>query len=154
VVTEPFEVEALTPSAVASVTERRWQLRVQGSYAWSAGPVLGVSAWWMRGSVVPRTVGVTRDLELDERTVPGSMRLADPWTVDVRVEWPVSVAVGDLGLIVEVRNLFDRQAPLAGDSRWAVSSRPDLEGPRAAWGEPLRRQAPRSVWAGARWSWR
>jgi outer membrane receptor protein involved in Fe transport len=108
----------------------------------------------MRGSVVPRTVGVTRDLELDQQAVPGTTRLADPWTVDVRVEWPLPVTEGEVGLILEVRNLFDRQAPLAGDPRWSVSDRPDLEGGRPAWGEPLLRQSPRTVWAGARWSWR
>lgn len=160
VVTEPFDPVAMTPGPVARMTERRWQLRLEGSYAWASGPVVGVTGWWMSGAVVPRTGAVTRDLELDQRVIDGSTRLADPWSLDARVEWPFDLAGGQLGLMIEARNLFDSQAALAGDSRWSVlderaSDRPpESQRTRDGWASPRLRQAPRAVWVGVRWSWR
>jgi hypothetical protein len=160
VVTEPFDTAAMTTSAVAAMAERRWQLRMEGSYAWESGPVIGVSGWWMSGSVAPRTGAVSRDLDLDQRVIDGTTRLADPWTVDARLEWPFDLAGGELGVIVGVRNLFDHQAALAVDTRWSVldegsaASEPDVQRTRDGWATPRLRQAPRTVWAGVRWSWR
>jgi len=160
VVTEPFDEASMTSGPVARMTERRWQLRMEGSYAWASGPVVGVTGWWMSGAVAPRTGAVTRDLELDQRVIDGTTRLAEPWSLDARVEWPFDLAGGELGLVIEARNLFDRQAALAGDSRWSVlderaSDLPaDAQRTRDGWASPRLRQAPRTVWAGVRWSWR
>lgn len=160
VVIEPFDEAAMTPGPVARMTERRWQLRTEGSYTWASGPVIGVTGWWMSGALVPRTGAVMRDLELDQRVIDGTTRLADPWSLDVRLEWPLDLAGGELGLRIEARNVFDRQAALAGDSRWSVLDERSSDLPvetqrtRDGWASPRLRQAPRTVWVGVRWSWR
>lgn len=157
VLVEPLVVSALTTGASTEVTEHRWQVRIAGSYAWETGPTLGVVGWWLRGAEVRRLGSVDHDLMPDQRVIAGGGRLADPWSLDLRLEWPIELGRGRLVPAFEVRNLFDVQAGVVGDSRWSVLGDEAAGLPPAAqrtepgWGGPIRRQAPRRLWAGVRW---
>jgi hypothetical protein len=157
VLVEPVVVSALTAGASTEVTEHRWQVRIAGSYAWDTGPTLGVVGWWLRGAEVLRLGSVDHDLTPDQRVIAGGGRLADPWSLDLRLEWPIELGKGRLVPAFEVRNLFDRQAGVVGDSRWSVlgdeaaSLSPASQRTEPGWGASLRRQAPRQFWAGMRW---
>ncbi len=114
--------------------DRTHTFKVNGSYALQAGALenltLGVSAYWRSGTPLTAygySFGYSNwEYYLTPRGTLG--RNPDDYEMDVHVSYPIPVAGNELQLVLDVFNLFDRQAITNYDQRYNLDSQDPCAG--------------------------
>lgn len=156
-----FDLPGVVPAGEGSlVGDRRHQWRMYGSYRWKSGLTTGMLARFLSGETVSRLGGHPL---LGRRTrfvgAPGAAgRLADLWSLDFHLQYPLRVGGATLDLVGDVFNLTDREAPVRTVEEWTFTSREATASPTEASTQPafrtaLEHQRPRTLRLGLRLSW-
>jgi hypothetical protein len=153
-ITSLYDIPSLLNGAFGLMpNDREYQFKVYGSYVWPFRLVTGFYAQYLDGTPISQ-LGSHDLYGENERFVSprGSFgRTPDIWSIDLSLQYPITIGAADLRFLVDVFNLTDEQEATVVDQTWTTASDSN-EQDNPNFGEPLLFQSPRTIRLGARLS--
>jgi len=167
-ITSLYDLPSLLEGAFGLLpNDREYQFKLYGSYVWPFRLTTGFFAQYLDGTPISQ-LGAHDLYGTNERFVTsrGSAgRTPDIWSLDVSLQYPLTLGGTELRLLLDVFNLTDQQEVTVVDQTWTFAApsdpNPNCGGPDSGagcplgndhWGEPDQFQSPRTVRLGARLS--